>query len=248
MAEEDHSPQSSTRPRRSSFAGQTLADLFGTGRTMPRNSVDVDNGSPPNQNGPIAQAAAQAQRRRQSLTTMGRSGDAAARFNPARGARSSLDSANSGSIDESAIEDDPGVPASAAESGTSFGRRMSFGARALRDVRGSGGGQVGQGQNGTRSPPASQNRTRAASGTISTRDVKGRGEGFDWSENLRTRAERTSIAGQGGGGGGPSSSTGTHLRAKSVAVMEPPVRPMPREPQRPDPFQERILKGDFYLD
>jgi hypothetical protein len=30
--------------------------------------------------------------------------------------------------------------------------------------------------------------------------------------------------------------------------MEPPVREMPKEPKRPDAFQERILKGDFYMD
>jgi len=40
-------------------------------------------------------------------------------------------------------------------------------------------------------------------------------------------------------------------RAKSVAVMEPPAREMPKaakEQVRPDHFQERILKGDFYMD
>lgn len=72
------------------------------------------------------------------------------------------------------------------------------------------------------------------------------GEGFNWSENLRTRAERTSIASQ--GGGAPPAPSAKHARAQSVAVMEPPVRAMPREPQRPDAFQERILKGDFYMD
>lgn len=39
-----------------------------------------------------------------------------------------------------------------------------------------------------------------------------------------------------------------HSRAKSVATMEQPIREMPKEPQRPDHFQERILKGDFYMD
>ena len=38
------------------------------------------------------------------------------------------------------------------------------------------------------------------------------------------------------------------MRAKSVATMEPPVREMPKEQKRPDHFQERILKGDFYMD
>jgi hypothetical protein len=33
--------------------------------------------------------------------------------------------------------------------------------------------------------------------------------------------------------------------------MEPPVREMPPQPRaakKPDHFQERILKGDFYMD
>ena len=73
------------------------------------------------------------------------------------------------------------------------------------------------------------------------------GEGFNWSDNFRTRAERTSIA---GGSGLSSSPRSVHGRAQSVAIMEPPVRemPKPKEQVRPDHFQERILKGDFYMD
>jgi hypothetical protein len=40
----------------------------------------------------------------------------------------------------------------------------------------------------------------------------------------------------------------SHQRAKSVAIMEPPVREMPKQPKQPDAMQERILKGDFYMD
>jgi hypothetical protein len=39
-----------------------------------------------------------------------------------------------------------------------------------------------------------------------------------------------------------------HHRAKSMAAMEPPVKEMPAQPKAPDAFQERILKGDFYMD
>jgi hypothetical protein len=39
-----------------------------------------------------------------------------------------------------------------------------------------------------------------------------------------------------------------HQRAKSFTVMEPPVREMPKQPRVPDAMQERILKGDFYMD
>jgi len=78
------------------------------------------------------------------------------------------------------------------------------------------------------------------------------GEGFNWSENLRSRAERTSIAGPSGGGGvGLPLGSQNHSRAKSIATMEPPVREMPPQPRaakKPDHFQERILKGDFYMD
>ena len=79
--------------------------------------------------------------------------------------------------------------------GTPFGRRLSFGARALRDVSGGarnggggagGGGGGSPGQNGIRSPTAASaaNKTPPTSnkqtGTISSRtaDAKGRGLSF----------------------------------------------------------------------
>lgn len=79
---------------------------------------------------------------------------------------------------------------------------------------------------------------------------------FNWSEQLRSRAESsvtsTSIR--------PTLTTAStspprasvhHDRAKSVSDMpQPPVRATkPRaEVTKPDAFQERILKGDFYMD
>lgn len=77
----------------------------------------------------------------------------------------------------------------------------------------------------------------------------GSSEGFNWSDNFRNRAERTSIAAQ--GGVGVPLAGGAHNRSKSVAVMDPPPAaaiPKPKEQKRPDHFQERILKGDFYMD
>lgn len=75
----------------------------------------------------------------------------------------------------------------------------------------------------------------------------GAGSADFWNENMRTRAERTSsISGQGGMQPPPM-----HARAKSVATMEAPIKEMPAQPKqdrRPDHFQERILKGDFYMD
>lgn len=70
------------------------------------------------------------------------------------------------------------------------------------------------------------------------------GEGYNFAENLRNRAERTSVS-----SAHPiHSQAPTHQRAKSVAIMEPPVREMPKQPKVPDAMQERILKGDFYMD
>jgi hypothetical protein len=70
------------------------------------------------------------------------------------------------------------------------------------------------------------------------------GEGYNFAENLRNRAERTSMSST-----HPiHSQPPPHQRAKSVAIMEPPVREMPKQPKVPDAMQERILKGDFYMD
>ncbi|OAA49378.1 hypothetical protein NOR_01301 [Metarhizium rileyi] len=83
-------------------------------------------------------------------------------------------------------------------------------------------------------------------------------QGFNWSEQLRSRAE-SSVS----GAPRPSFSLASspprgaphHDRAKSVSDMiQPPVQapqpvPQPKqEPRKPDAFQERILKGDFYMD
>jgi hypothetical protein len=193
MADEPTSTsQSPPRTRRSSFAGATFADLFGTARSSvsaPRNVPSTTNGD--NQQGqypgPITNAAAQAQRRRMSLTTLGLSGSptATSPFGSYRGRGESIGSVNSGSIDESAVEDDFAKDQSTPT--TPFARRMSFGARAMRDIRsgGSGGGGVegSPPQNGRSIPPpapSSQHARQASTsvpstGTISARDGKGRG-------------------------------------------------------------------------
>lgn len=92
-------------------------------------------------------------------------------------------------------------------------------------------------------------------------------QGFNWSEQLRSRAESTVASGQrpsfsfasGVTGSPPRNGAvappGTHDRNRSVSEMPaPPAQtPKPRSPPRdtrpkPDAFQERILKGDFYMD
>ena len=108
-------------------------------------------------------------------------------------------------------------------------------------------------------PPASLSQasntknTRAPSDTPTPRADQ---QGFNWSDQLKSRAENSVAAGP-----RPSFSLGSsspprvsphHDRARSVSDMpQPPVqaavKPKPDRP-KPDAFQERILKGDFYMD
>jgi hypothetical protein len=71
----------------------------------------------------------------------------------------------------------------------------------------------------------------------------GKTEGFDFAANLKARAERTSVSGP-----PPVMPTqqGQHQRSKSV--VEPPKPEIRKQQKVPDHFQERILKGDFYMD
>ncbi|KAF2842989.1 hypothetical protein M501DRAFT_1005688 [Patellaria atrata CBS 101060] len=213
MSSDRNSPPLPSPPladrRRASITGSTFAELFS--RSPPSTSSS-------HYPGPITSAAAQAQRRRLSLTTVGLSPTQGqtSPFGTARSRGESISSANSASVDESPFED--GDAPAPANPSTAFGRRLSFGARALRDVR--TGGSSGNGN--------------------------GNGEGFSFAENLRSRAERTSISGV--SGHHPAPPNPNHQRAKSVAIMEPPVKEVPRTPKVPDAFQERILKGDFYMD
>jgi hypothetical protein len=281
-----------TDRRRASITSQTFQDLFGR-----------QQGS----QGPITTAAVNAQRRRLSLTTIGLSAspNQTSPFPSARPRTESLSSANSGSVDESPFEDDP-PPSASSNPATPFARRLSFGARALRDVRQSNG-SIGN-SNGrssihkASSPPTARGRglssssssfifplprfvnsmlfsalSSSSSKSVSipssifphvlaehfkqhpdhalgehelTSLLSNSGEGYNFAENLRSRAERTSIS-----GAHPMYSVQAqqqqlqqHQRAKSVTIMEPPAREMPKQPRVPDAMQERILKGDFYMD
>lgn len=131
---------------------------------------------------------------------------------------------NSDSIDESAIEEDEGQIGAKTAPTTPFVRRMSFGAPTVRGYR--AGGSPGNDQSG-----------------------------FNWSEQLRSRAE-SSVSGARPSfslASSPPRGSVQHDRAKSVSDMpQPPVQvPAPKpqpERRKPDAFQERILKGDFYMD
>ncbi|KAK1984425.1 hypothetical protein LZ30DRAFT_686886 [Colletotrichum cereale] len=88
-------------------------------------------------------------------------------------------------------------------------------------------------------------------------------QGFNWSEQLRSRAEssvqgpRPSFSFGSGLSSSPPrgmSNAGAHDRQKSVSEMPVPpaqaatMKPKAPERPKPDAFQERILKGDFYMD
>ncbi|CCE35363.1 uncharacterized protein CPUR_03351 [Claviceps purpurea 20.1] len=82
--------------------------------------------------------------------------------------------------------------------------------------------------------------------------------GLNWSEQLRSRAEScvSAVRPSFSLGSSPPRPAPQHDRTKSVSdMMQPPVQtPRPAaqqpkpEPRKPDAFQERILKGDFYMD
>lgn len=83
-------------------------------------------------------------------------------------------------------------------------------------------------------------------------------QGFNWSEQLRSRAESSVSAASRQSfsfGSPPRAGAVAHDRTRSVSDMPQPPAQAPTVPQqprqekpKPDAFQERILKGDFYMD
>ncbi|EPE29095.1 hypothetical protein GLAREA_00253 [Glarea lozoyensis ATCC 20868] len=117
---------------------------------------------------------------------------------------------------------------------------------------------------GSITPPQSQKQASTQSKPRIASDYPvsartGEGSGFNWSEQLRSRAEssvsqntRPSFSAVSPGGSKPIQA---HDRTKSVSDLPVPPAAMPvsRTPpkparKKPDAFQERILKGDFYMD
>jgi hypothetical protein len=274
-------PNEPARPRRGSFTTQTFNNIFGR-------SNSTSGGPTAPFPGPITTAAAQDQRRRMSISTLGLSGTSPTQSTPFTfgGRRGSVSTAGSDSFDENAIDDDDG-PARSTPT-TPFARRMSFGAQALRSARGGGSpGTTGRAPSYTTAPlptiPAGPRSSRSGSGskggavtppnqgkqastqskprTASDYPVSARpGEGgFNWSEQLRSRAESSVSQTQRPSFSTSPSSAKTatmsmHERGKSISEMPAPPTavpaPAPPRPERkkPDAFQERILKGDFYMD
>ncbi|KAI4204612.1 MAG: hypothetical protein LQ348_001271 [Seirophora lacunosa] len=212
MSNENSPPPTPSSPsaRRASFSpGQLLGRGPGAG-----------NGGLAVYPMPIATAAANAQaqqRRRLSITSLGLSGSPtqASAFARARQGSLSSGASNNTSLDENAIEEGDAAPMSSSPN-TPFARRLSSGARALRDVR-TGSGNAN-------------------------------GEGFNWSEQLRTRAKRSSSVTS-----PPTSAPAVSTRERQAATSAPPpveiqAKAPPKAERVPDHFQERILKGDFYMD
>ncbi|KAL8404501.1 hypothetical protein RB594_009382 [Gaeumannomyces avenae] len=225
VAGDPNNPNDMSRNRRPSVTSAAFTNLF-------QRSSSVASGTP-TMPGPIA--TAMDQRRRLSVSTVGLSGTSPTGIpTPFSLRRGSLSTNGSDSIDESAIDEDDAGFGSRTTPTTPFTRRMSFGAQAMRNIR------PGRGN----SPGANE-------------------QGFNWSEQLRSRAESTVAAGS-----RPSfsfGSTGTsppragasafpasqHDRSKSISDLPaPPAHTPPARAERPKPdaFQERILKGDFYMD
>lgn len=160
MSNDNNSPPptpSVPSARRASFSpGQKLSELFGRSPT--------NNNGPQLYPSPIATAAANAQaqqRRRMSITSLGLSGSPtqSSTFSQAKARQDSLSSG--GSIDENAVDDSEVAPNGSPTS--PFARRMSFGARALRDVKtGTGVGSNGRVSVKSASSPPAQGRAFSA--------------------------------------------------------------------------------------
>ncbi|KAE8342407.1 hypothetical protein BDV24DRAFT_130869 [Aspergillus arachidicola] len=263
----------SSRQRRASLAsGLGLADyLSKSGNQGTTSSVPT---------GPMASAVANAQShhgRRLSITTLGLSGSPTQTSpfggrNLRHGSVSSSMGSNPASLEDAVIEDNENGPPSVTPT-SPFARRVSFGAQALRDVR---GGSTGNGRYPSPWSPVAGRRSNgspASSTFITTTTVseaatthkmisendrsnpswRPLGEGFNWSEALRTRAERAPSIGNNSSNAPQAQHTanpaqsGPHQRAASIASMEHPAREMPKQPRqnKPDFFQEKILRGDF---
>ncbi|KAL2161617.1 hypothetical protein VTH06DRAFT_8179 [Thermothelomyces fergusii] len=269
--------------RRGSITSSAFTNLFRNNST----SQPVATSFPT----PLASAAVHDQRRRLSVTTVGLSGTSPTTAS-AFLRRASL-STSSDSMDENAIEDDETpsrtAPVAPFTRRMSFGGTQAMrGARGATSP-GTNGRQappvfrrntilgsptappppplrtagLGNYTWSKISPQASTaNQSRTGSDLCSPPAARP-DQGFNWSEQLRSRAESTVAS-----GARPSFSFASGLgtspprpappaatsprsdRARSVSEMPaPPAKsPRPRAPQKPDPFQERILKGDFYLD
>ncbi|KAL4919392.1 hypothetical protein BDW62DRAFT_179499 [Aspergillus aurantiobrunneus] len=261
-------PPSSSRQRRASIASGLSFPEYKSGN---QGLTGPPAGSMAN-----AMANAQSnQRRRLSIATLGLSGSPTQPLqygnrNFRQGSISSSVGSSPGNTEEAVTEDVENSPPGGMPK-SPFARRLSFGAQALRDAR---SGSIGNGRyhlSPPVSPAAGKRRTASSagvpnhstsnsiSGTLSASTYKGLpqndisnksrrpiGEGFNWSEALRARAERGPISP--GSAQTQQNQQVQHRRAASIASMDQPAREIPKQPKqsnKPDFFQEKILRGDF---
>lgn len=262
-----HSPTSTSPPsqRRLSLNPSSFSDFFSKPNSSSMNN-SPGNSSFPNPITTAAAANAQSGRRRMSLTTLGLSGSPTqpSPFGAYAGRRESLSSSESY---EDAIEDIEHSPSNNPVS--PLARRVSFGAQALRDVRGGSGSGNGRYPSSGSSPLATRRHTAsstsssysrdnpsslpsssAAAGT-STQKLKNErsdqswrplGEGFNWSAALRTRAERAPSV----GGSYPASShlqpsmMGPNDHQRSASIA------IMEQPTREISREPRQNKPDFF--
>ncbi|RYP07002.1 hypothetical protein DL764_002825 [Monosporascus ibericus] len=257
--------------RRGSVTSVAFSSLF-----QRNNSTSAGSGQARDS---AAVAAARDQRRRLSITTLGLSGTSppstTSQFGLRRG---SVSTTTSDSIDENAVDDEETAKTLP---NTPYTRHLSFGTSAIRTMRPS---PTSPGLNGrhtsggsprvpssastaSAAPLATPARTTSmshqASNAQPTRTpsdlLSARSDStYNWSEQLRSRAESTVAGSRHGLGASASSSpprgNAHHNRTKSVSDMPAPPQQAaavkPKQPERPKPdhFQERILKGDFYMD
>ncbi|KAI2629517.1 hypothetical protein GGR54DRAFT_266483 [Hypoxylon sp. NC1633] len=270
MSNDNNNNNGASNDRRGSVTSAAFSNLFHRS-----NSTSAGNG---NNRESASSAAVRDQRRRLSVTTMGLSGTAPNPANTPFGLRrGSISTNNSDSIDESAVDDDE---AAKAVPTSPFARRMSYGAQAMRNLRPgpTSPGSAGMPSQQTRrvsngharavptGVPSNSTATRRASTSQASNTLPYRtpsdmfsaraDNGYNWSEQLRSRAEST-VQGHRPKVGrytSPPRAGGQHDRSKSVSEMPAPpqqaaaVKPKQPERPKPDPMQERILKGDFYMD
>lgn len=249
-------PSSAAHQRRSSLASVSLGS--------------------PTQSSSMANAAASAQsgpQRGLSITTLGLSGSPTQTSPFAnRHFRGGSLSSSTGSIPaypEDSVNEDP--EAAGVTPSSPFARRVSFGAQALRDVR---RGSVNNGKYPSSGsywaqpqPTTSANLSSSPSAGSVAANHKGSSslhndlsntsrpqtdERVNWSESLRTRAERAPSLGNVSSNVPQNQQSLANPgrqkeRAVSIATMEQPVREIPKQPKqnKPDFFQEKILRGDF---
>ncbi|PYH47292.1 uncharacterized protein BP01DRAFT_372610 [Aspergillus saccharolyticus JOP 1030-1] len=265
-------PPSSAHRRRASLAsGLSFTDYLSRS-----GSQGPSGGAPPGSMATSLGNAPSNQGRRLSITTLGLAGspNQASPWGSKsmrHGSISSSVGSGSASQEDAAVEDSETVGLSNATPNSPFARRLSFGAQALRDGR---AGSINNGRypspgisgsGARRLPPicsTSSAISPAESTAASTNYVSPEiemsnlswrqiGEGFNWTEALRTRAERAPSLGVTSPNTPQSQavvgSGGHHQRATSIASMEQPAREIPKQPRqnKPDFFQEKILRGDF---